>query len=174
MRFIKLDASAKPEELTALAYRVKAATPDSTLSAARAALLLANPGLKGKKTIPRGTVVLVPDVGTVPPAGDSEPVAVPLGDRGLFTDKQIEKLAEQAAAAAAAAKERAAETVHHLKSSQLRKLIGEQAPELEKSFAQIAENAKRDPEIAAVHLRRLDKVFAKMSADAKRLRDRMG
>ena len=174
MRYIKLDASAKPDELTALAYRVKAATPDSTLAAAKAALLLANPGLKGKRTIPKGTVLLVPDVGKVPPASESEPVAVPLEDRGLLTERQIEKLAEQAAAATAAAKQRAVQTAKVLKSAQFRKLVEEQAPELEEGFETIVADAKRDSEAAAAQERRLAKVFVKMVADMKRLRDRMG
>lgn len=174
IRYIKLDASAKPDDLTALAYRIKAATPDTTLNAAKAALLLANPGLKGRKTIPKGTVVLVPDVGTVPPASDSERVAVPLEDRGLFTEKQIEKLAEQAAAAAAAAKERAAQTAKILRSAQFRRLIEEQAPELEEGLEDLVTNAKRDTETATERQRRLDKAFEKMVADMKRLRARMG
>lgn len=173
IRYIKLDASTKPEELTALAYKVKAATPDGALSAAKAALLAANPALKGRKTIPKGTVVLVPDVGHVPPASDSERVAIPLEDRGLLSERQIEKLAEQAAAAVAAAKERGAQTAKLLKGAPLRKLIAEQAPELEGGFEEVVANTKRDAEAAAQQERRLDKVFEKMIADMKRLRARM-
>lgn len=173
IRYIKLDASTKLEDLTSVAYKVRAATPDGTLSSARAALLAANPGLKGKRTIATGTVVFVPDVGFVPPAADSKRVAIPFEDRGLLSEKQIEKLAEQAAAAAAVVKESAEQTTKLLKSAQLRKPLAEHAPELEESLKEIATNVKQDVDATALRRKRLDKVFEKMVVDVKRLRARM-
>jgi len=171
LRYIKLSESAKPEELTALAYQLRSATPAAALTAASEALFLANPGLRDMKRVVKGTVLLVPDMGgRLPPAKEAGPVAVPLGGAGLLTDRQIEALAAEASVASDAAKERASQTAQLLKTAAGRKAAAEQAPEVEKLFADIVEAAKRAAESAQARERALKKVYGRMSADMKRLR----
>jgi hypothetical protein len=172
LKFIKLTESAKSEDLTALAYQLKANTSGAAMTAATEALLLANPDLRDKKRIGKGTVLLVPDIGgRLPSAKDAEPVAVPLGQGGLLSDKQIESMARDVVAAAGAAKERATETAALLKSAKTRSLIADEAPGAEKFFDKILELAQARSEAAQKQAKIQRKVFDKMAADMKRLRD---
>ncbi len=172
LKFIKLAEAAKPDELAALAYQLKGNTSGAALTAASEALLLANPALRAKKRIAKGTVVLVPDIGgRLPPAKEAEPVEIPLGKVGLLTDKQVASLMAEAGAAVQAAKEGAAATAALLKAS-ARKLIAEQAPGAEAHLDEILEAAKARAEELQKREKVLRKVFDKMAQDMKRLRAR--
>ncbi|HEV7606381.1 MAG TPA: hypothetical protein VGO61_03550 [Steroidobacteraceae bacterium] len=172
LKFIKLSESAKLEDLTGLAYQLRANTSGAALTAASEALILANPELRDKKRISKGTVLLVPDIGgRLPPAKEAEPVAIPLGQGGLLSDKQIESLAKDVTAAASAAKSRATETAALLKSAKTRSLIAEEAPGAEKFFDKILELAQLRSEAAQKQEKIQRKVFDRMAADMKRLRN---
>jgi hypothetical protein len=172
LKFIKLEAAAKPSEIAALAYQLKGNTSGAALTAASEALLLANPALRARKNIPEGTVVLVPDIGgKLPPAKEAEPVEIPLGKVGLLADKQIASLLAESGLAARAAKESAATTASLLKAA-ARKLIAEQAPGAEDQLDQIAEDAKRRAEAAQQREKIVRKVIEKMAQDMERVRAR--
>ena len=172
LKFIKLEAAAKPGDIAALAYQLKGNTSGAALTAASEALLLANPALRARKSIPEGTVVLVPDIGgKLPPAKEAEPVEIPLGKVGLLADDQIASLLAESALAARTAKENAATTAALLKAA-ARKLIAEQAPGAEAQLEEIAEAAKRRAEEAQKREKILRKVMEKMAQDMERLRAR--
>jgi phage tail protein X len=170
LKFIKLESAAKVDDLAALAYQLKSNTAGSTLTAASEALLIANPALRDLKRLPKGSVVLVPDIGgKLPPAKEAEPVEIPLGGSGLLTDKQIASLANEVAEGAKIAKERAAETAATLKAAH--KAIAEHVPDAEKVLEQILANAKAVAEAAREKEKSMRKVFEKMAEDMKRLRE---
>jgi hypothetical protein len=171
LRFIKLTEVIKAEELTGVAYQLKANTAGSAVTAASEVLLLANPGLRDLKRIPAGTLVLVPDAGgRVPPARESAPVEIPLDQGALLNDKQIASLAADTAEAAKAAKQRATDTTAVLRLA--RKLIPEVAPGVETLFDKIAEQAERDADAAQKLAKSMRKVFERMAEDMKLLQDR--
>jgi phage tail protein X len=169
LRFIKLDDVAKAEDLAGIAYQLKASTTGATLTAASEALFLANPLLRDAKKIPKGTLVLVPDIGKVPTAKDAEPVEIPLGKGALLTDKQIASLAADTAAAAKAAKQASIDTKDALRVA--KKFIPDLAPGVESLLDKIAEQADRRAESAQKLEKSLRKTYARMAEDMQRLQD---
>lgn len=71
MRYIKLDANTKLEDMVSIAYRLKDRTPAAVTALARDALLTANPLLKKARTIGKDTVLVVPDVPGVSVSNDA-------------------------------------------------------------------------------------------------------
>ncbi len=169
LKFIRLESATKVGELMSLAYQLKGgAAAAATATAASEALFLANPQLRDKKLIAKGTLVLVPDIGKAPAAKEAAPVEIPLAN-GALTDKQIASLAADTTAAAKAARESAADTAAALK--QARKFIAEVAPGAELQLDKIVEQAKRVADAAQKSEKTMQKVFERMAEDMKRVRD---
>jgi phage tail protein X len=172
MRYLTLTEAAKPEEMLASAYKVRKGTSATRIEAATAALLAANPELRDLKRVPKGTIVLVPDLQALPHATDTSVVEVPLAGTGLLTTAQVNKLRARVKAVAQARAEQAAEAERLLKGDGLRKAAAGAIPEGERLMVAAVAAAKRDAEEAASQVERFEKAFAHMAEDMQRLRKR--
>jgi phage tail protein X len=174
MRYLTLAEAAKPEEVLAAAYRLRQGTSASRIESATAALLAANPELRDARRLPKGTVVLVPDLKELPHASDTEAVEVPVAGTGLLTTAQLNKLKARLKAVASARAEEAAEAARLVRAEETRKATAAAVPQGEKLLAASVEAAKRRAEEAAAEVGEFDKAFALMAADMQKLRKRFG
>jgi hypothetical protein len=174
MKYLKLDANAKLDDLAAIAYRLKERTPASVREQAITALLAANPRLASGSKVPKDTVVVIPEVAGLKPdakaATPSSLAAVPFTMTARDAKSLIEHLRKQAATHA----EQQQEAIEALKSREARtelKALGDPAAELIKTAtAAVKARSKQD----AVRIERKEKALQRMLTDLDDLRARFG
>lgn len=146
MRLTNIESESRVADLLDRLYDLRDAS-EATKRQVREALFEANPQLEHDlRRVPRGTVILVPDVPGITPVAETRPGPAVSG----LTDAlraTLEQAGQELDASATAEVDEAKRTLEVLKSRELRKAIA-RSPELQERLPVIAEEAKARAERA--------------------------
>ena len=163
MRLTNLESETRVADLLDRLYDLRDA-PEATKQKVRHQLFEANPHLEHDlRRVPRGTLILVPDVAGLDPATETGTgrVAEALG---ALLQTAVAQAGQELDASVVSEVDDSKRTLEALKSRELRKVLS-QAPELLERLPAVAEEAKGRAERAEAARAMQSKALATLSAD---------
>jgi hypothetical protein len=112
-----------PKELTKRLFDIKPASDDAAAREAQTALLRANPHLDFKRGVPKGAIIIVPEIAGIRPTEEAKPVGSEAGEMINEARRGLVALRAKLNASADRHTKEANETLRLLKSPQVKEAI---------------------------------------------------
>jgi len=173
MQIVTLDKDAKVSAVVTRSYKIEGPGSVAARKRAEAALLQANPHIAGLETVPKGTVVVVPEVPGLARAREAGPADEAAMSLVAELRRGLDDLAETAIGAAKRDLEAAAETQKHLKSRELKTLVGRQAPQASDLLGEIDAGLKDQMREGEALLKSLDQARGQLANELEELEKRL-
>ena len=172
MRFAMLKGERNLSDLVGRLFQIKGPRAKALAREAEAALLRDNPHLRHLRTVPEGTVIVVPDVADVNPAEEARPVGDVAGEMIGKVRRALDAFRPALEASITRQTEEATKTLELLKSEELVALARKE-PALKERLPKIAEEAtarlKEAKALKTVHEQALAQIQRDLDDLIKRL-----
>lgn len=171
MPFVTIKKAAPLDEIIDQIYAVEGQKGPQAAKQAKAALRQANPHLADLKTIPEGTVILIPEMEGLKPKPASEPLFPPAADFAQLSSA-LHIMGESLMAAHNKEVEEAKATVDRAKSKEFIKRINTE--ELKAAVAETVKNARARIKASKTLQGEIEKTLKHAGADLDDLQRRFG